>query len=151
MLTTLCSGGFLQPDQSSLWRDHRVLLSSVVPGDEGNGRVGLISDKQTGIELTRIRFEYLWQDSENYKRPTKMPAPAYIEQLMSWVQANIDNEAVLPSRIGKLIDCTINTRNCSANNTRRSLSKVVSRPGAPDIQANVSCLRPHLLPPLPGN
>ncbi len=29
-----------------------------------------------------------------------MPAPAYIEQLMSWVQGNIDNEAVLPSRIG---------------------------------------------------
>lgn len=46
------------------------------------------------------RFEYLWQDSENYKRPTKMPAPAYIEQLMTWVQANIDNEQVLPSKIG---------------------------------------------------
>lgn len=45
-------------------------------------------------------FEYLWQDSENYKRPTKMPAPAYIEQLMAWVQANIDNEQVLPSKIG---------------------------------------------------
>ncbi|WJG34456.1 Mob1/phocein [Fusarium oxysporum Fo47] len=45
-------------------------------------------------------FEYLWQDNENYKRPTKMPAPAYIEQLMSWVQANIDNEQVLPSKIG---------------------------------------------------
>jgi MOB kinase activator 1 len=47
------------------------------------------------------RFEYLWQDSENYKKPTKMPAPAYIEQLMSWVQSNIDNEQVLPSRIGE--------------------------------------------------
>lgn len=45
-------------------------------------------------------FEYLWQDNENFKRPTKMPAPAYIEQLMTWVQSNIDNEAVLPSRIG---------------------------------------------------
>lgn len=45
-------------------------------------------------------FEYLWQDNENYKRPTKMPAPAYIEQLMAWVQANIDNESVLPSKIG---------------------------------------------------
>jgi hypothetical protein len=49
------------------------------------------------------RFEYLWQDSVNYKRPTKMPAPAYIEQLMSWVQSNIDNEAVLPSRIGEAL------------------------------------------------
>jgi hypothetical protein len=48
----------------------------------------------------RRRFEYLWQDSENYKRPTKMPAPTYIEHLMGWVQSNIDNEAVFPSRIG---------------------------------------------------
>jgi MOB kinase activator 1 len=50
--------------------------------------------------LTLSRFEYLWQDNENYKRPTKMAAPAYIEQLMTWVQANIDNESVMPSKIG---------------------------------------------------
>jgi MOB kinase activator 1 len=48
-----------------------------------------------------IRFEYLWQDSENYKRPTKMPAPVYIEHLMTWVQSKIDNEQDLPSKIGK--------------------------------------------------
>ncbi|KAL8957837.1 MAG: hypothetical protein Q9193_004990, partial [Seirophora villosa] len=47
-------------------------------------------------------FEYLWQDSENYKRPTKMPAPEYIEHLMAWVQSNIDNEAMFPSRVGAL-------------------------------------------------
>jgi MOB kinase activator 1 len=29
-----------------------------------------------------------------------MPAPTYIEHLMGWVQNNIDNEAVFPSRIG---------------------------------------------------
>lgn len=46
------------------------------------------------------RFEYLWQDSENYKRPTKMSAPEYIEHLMSWVQGNIDNEQMFPSRMG---------------------------------------------------
>lgn len=51
-------------------------------------------------------FEYLWQDSENYKRPTKMSAPAYIEQMMGWVQGNIDNEQVLPSRIGAFPDTT---------------------------------------------
>ncbi|ODH39749.1 hypothetical protein ACO22_01795 [Paracoccidioides brasiliensis] len=45
-------------------------------------------------------FEYLWQDSENYKRPTKMPAPQYVEHLMAWVQSNIDNEQMFPSRIG---------------------------------------------------
>ncbi|KAI3536609.1 ploidy protein mob1 maintenance [Colletotrichum lupini] len=45
-------------------------------------------------------FEYLWQDSENYKRPTKMAAPDYIEHLMAWVQRHIDDEQILPSRIG---------------------------------------------------
>ena len=45
-------------------------------------------------------FEYLWQDNAKYKRPTKMPAPEYIEHLMAWVQANIDNEQMFPSRIG---------------------------------------------------
>lgn len=51
-----------------------------------------------------VRFEYLWQDSENYKRPTKMSAPEYIEHLMTWVQGNIDNEQMFPSRIGMTID-----------------------------------------------
>lgn len=45
-------------------------------------------------------FEYLWQDNENFKKPTKMPAPEYIEHLMAWVQSNIDNEQMFPSRIG---------------------------------------------------
>ena len=29
-----------------------------------------------------------------------MAAPHYVEHLMSWVQSNIDNEQVFPSRIG---------------------------------------------------
>jgi len=46
-------------------------------------------------------FEYLWQDAASgYVKPTKMPAPEYIEHLMTWVQSNIDNEATFPSRIG---------------------------------------------------
>lgn len=53
--------------------------------------------------LKACRFEYLWQDSENFKRPTKMPAPEYVEHLMAWVQGNIDNESMFPSRIGKLL------------------------------------------------
>lgn len=30
-----------------------------------------------------------------------MPAPEYIEHLMAWVQGNVDNEVMFPSRIGK--------------------------------------------------
>ena len=50
--------------------------------------------------INNSRFEYLWQDSENFKRPTKMPAPEYVEHLMAWVQGNVDNESMFPSRIG---------------------------------------------------
>ncbi len=41
---------------------------------------------------------------ENFKRPTKMPAPEYVEHLMAWVQSNIDNEAMFPSRIGSMTE-----------------------------------------------
>jgi MOB kinase activator 1 len=72
-----------------------------MPRDEGHRRVRLPFTGITPLQkLIACRFEYLWQDNENYKRPTKMPAPAYIEQLMTWVQSNIDNEQVLPSKIG---------------------------------------------------
>lgn len=46
-------------------------------------------------------FEFLWQDGVQYPRPTKMSAPAYVENLLAWVQRNVDNEQVFPSRIGK--------------------------------------------------
>lgn len=99
-------------------------------------------------------FEYLWQDSENYKRPTKMSAPAYIEQMMGWVQGNIDNEQVLPSRIGTSpipLPATPPTtgRPSLTGNSRRPLPEVLPEPRQADIQAHVPCLRPHLLPPLP--
>ncbi|KAI0156618.1 putative maintenance of ploidy protein mob1 [Xylariaceae sp. FL1272] len=45
-------------------------------------------------------FEYLWQDDGKFKKPTKMSAPEYIEHMMSWVQGHIDDEAMMPSRIG---------------------------------------------------
>ncbi len=61
--------------------------------------------------LTTIpRFEYLWQDSDKYKRPTKMAAPVYVEHLMAWVQANIDNEHHFPSKIGMAFSPTLDPR-----------------------------------------
>lgn len=100
-----------------------------------------------GTVLIADRFEYLWQDNENYKRPTKMPAPAYIEQLMTWVQSNIDNEQVLPSKIGAdsiFAECYLVT-----NMARRSIPQILPSLGPPNLQTNVPSLRTHLLPPLP--
>jgi Mob1/phocein family len=68
----------------------------------------------------KLRFEYLWQDAENFKRPTKMPAPEYIEHLMTWVQGNIDDEKIFPSRIGKLACFSRSIRpTCNCMHVRR--------------------------------
>ncbi|KAH9938317.1 Mob1/phocein [Fomitopsis serialis] len=35
-----------------------------------------------------------------YKRPTKLPAPEYVDALMNWAQGLLDNDDVFPNRIG---------------------------------------------------
>ncbi|KAG6890262.1 hypothetical protein C0992_002528 [Termitomyces sp. T32_za158] len=46
------------------------------------------------------RYEYLWEGGEKYKRPTKLPAPEYVDALMNWAQSLLDDEAVFPNKIG---------------------------------------------------
>ena len=47
------------------------------------------------------RFEYHWQDGVNFKKPTKVSAPEYVDYLMDWVQKQLDDEQVFPSQIGE--------------------------------------------------
>ena len=42
------------------------------------------------------RYEYFWQDGVNYKKPAALPAPKYIENLMDWVEGQINNEEIFP-------------------------------------------------------
>ena len=37
------------------------------------------------------RYEYLWEDGVKYKRPTKLPAPEYVDALMNWAQGLLDD------------------------------------------------------------
>lgn len=48
-------------------------------------------------------YEYLWQDSNSskFKKPTKLSAPEYIENLMNWCQAYFDNEQYFPVKTGQ--------------------------------------------------
>jgi MOB kinase activator 1 len=46
-------------------------------------------------------YEYLWQDDKSYKRPTKLSAPEYIENLMNWCQAYFEDESIFPTKIGQ--------------------------------------------------
>uniref|UniRef100_A0A0M3HMT5 Mob1/phocein family n=1 Tax=Ascaris lumbricoides TaxID=6252 RepID=A0A0M3HMT5_ASCLU len=43
------------------------------------------------------RYEYLWQDGVNYKKPTRLPAPDYIYLLMDWIEIRINDETIFPS------------------------------------------------------
>jgi hypothetical protein len=46
------------------------------------------------------RYEYLWEDGVKFKRPTKLPAPEYVDALMNWAQNLLDDENVFPNKIG---------------------------------------------------
>lgn len=48
------------------------------------------------------RYEYHWQDSNSkeYRKPTKMSAPDYIDCLMTWTQSMLDDESIFPSKVG---------------------------------------------------
>ena len=48
-----------------------------------------------------LRYEYHWCDGATYKKPTKLPAPTYIELLMDWVEQQINNEDIFPVKVGK--------------------------------------------------
>merc|ERR1712217_668887 len=45
------------------------------------------------------KYEYYWADGEKIKKPIKCSAPEYMDYLMTWVQAILDDETVFPSRV----------------------------------------------------
>lgn len=50
--------------------------------------------------LSHPRYEYHWADGTNIKKPIKCSAPKYIDYLMTWVQDQLDDETLFPSKIG---------------------------------------------------
>uniref|UniRef100_A0A0N5BZG6 MOB kinase activator-like 3 n=1 Tax=Strongyloides papillosus TaxID=174720 RepID=A0A0N5BZG6_STREA len=42
------------------------------------------------------RYEYLWQDGDKYPKPTQLPAPEYVNNLMEWVEGKINDERIFP-------------------------------------------------------
>lgn len=51
--------------------------------------------------LVSPRYEYHWADGTNIKKPIKCSAPKYIDYLMTWVQDQLDDETLFPSKIGE--------------------------------------------------
>lgn len=43
------------------------------------------------------RYEYLWKDPPKFPKATHVSAPHYVQLLMEWVEAQINNDAIFPS------------------------------------------------------
>jgi len=55
------------------------------------GALGEYCTKETCPSMTAgRRFEYLWADGAKYKQPVKFSAPAYVENLMIWVETSLE-------------------------------------------------------------
>ena len=65
---------------------------------------GTISDYCTRDTCPRMTagddYEYLWMDGVKYKKPTEVAAPEYVELLMAWVEAQINDEQIFPLQLG---------------------------------------------------
>uniref|UniRef100_A0A3Q0KHF4 Mps one binder kinase activator-like 1 (Mob1 homolog 1) (Mob1) n=1 Tax=Schistosoma mansoni TaxID=6183 RepID=A0A3Q0KHF4_SCHMA len=46
------------------------------------------------------KYEYHWADGQTVKKPLKCSAPHYIDCLMIWIQKQLENESIFPSKIG---------------------------------------------------
>lgn len=84
------------------------------------------------------RYEYHWQDSASvqFKRPTRMSAPEYVDCLMTWTQGMLDDETIFPSRVGA---CCSSPRR-SASSELELTFDVAGVPFPPNFQATVKSI-----------
>jgi len=103
--TTLGSGNLRQavalpPGEDP---DEWIAVNSVDFFNQINMLYGTITEfcteKTCPVMNAGAKFEYLWADN-NMKKPIKCSAPAYVDYLMSWVQDQIDDDSIFPSKIG---------------------------------------------------
>nr|CAB3494823.1 unnamed protein product [Digitaria exilis] len=46
------------------------------------------------------KFEYRWADGVQIKKPIEVSAPKYVEYLMDWIEAQLDDESIFPQKLG---------------------------------------------------
>lgn len=54
------------------------------------------------------RYEYLWADTNKYKKPTALSAPQYMTILMEWIESIINNENIFVVQTGNVVLLGIN-------------------------------------------
>jgi len=51
--------------------------------------------------LEYFRYEYRWADGVQIKKPIEVSAPKYVEYLMDWIEAQLDDESIFPQKLGE--------------------------------------------------
>mmetsp|Transcript_5748 Transcript_5748/g.8867 ORF Transcript_5748/g.8867 Transcript_5748/m.8867 type:complete len:229 (+) Transcript_5748:174-860(+) len=46
------------------------------------------------------KYEYLWADGVTIKKALKCSAPEYVDYLLTWVENQLEDESIFPSRLG---------------------------------------------------
>uniref|UniRef100_A0A803MG41 MOB kinase activator-like 1A n=1 Tax=Chenopodium quinoa TaxID=63459 RepID=A0A803MG41_CHEQI len=46
------------------------------------------------------KYEYRWADGVTIKKPIEVSAPRYVEYLMDWIEAQLDDESIFPQKLG---------------------------------------------------
>jgi len=79
-----------------------------------------IMDKCTNITCPKMcagkKYEYLWADTKT-KKPRKVTAPEYVDLLMTWIEEQLNNEKVFPTRV----DCDF------PDNFKKIVAKIMQR------------------------
>ena len=52
------------------------------------------------MRMKFYRYEYRWADGVQIKKPIEVSAPKYVEYLMDWIEAQLDDESIFPQRLG---------------------------------------------------
>ena len=66
------------------------------------------TDAECPIMCAGPKFEYMWADNVNIKKPIAVSAPRYVDFLMTWVQNQLDDERLFPTQLGACQDGACN-------------------------------------------
>lgn len=58
------------------------------------------TERSCAVMSAGPRYEYRWADGRAVTTPVQCSAPRYIDYLMTWVQDQLDDEKLFPSRVG---------------------------------------------------
>ncbi|KAL2458874.1 Uncharacterized protein Fot_55437 [Forsythia ovata] len=46
------------------------------------------------------KYKYRWADGITIKKPIEVSAPKYVEYLIDWIEAQLDDESIFPQKLG---------------------------------------------------